>query len=162
MCFLWYFQEHNQIPENIFRNIFWNAIKHIKTFSFSKRSEEHTSELQSNDPHSTDLVDRSIAPIKQRSTPTPLDLASATRSHLRIHRTISPLDQTQSPLSLPFSLNLTEFDEIFFLGFVSFVFLYWLDLMNFFPGFCFFCVSILRNDIIYLFDSWEDVRKCEQ
>ena len=119
-------------------------------------------ELQSNDPHSTDLVDRSIAPIKQRSTPTPLDLASATRSHLRIHRTISPLDQTQSPLSLPFSLNLTEFDEIFFLGFVSFVFLYWLDLMNFFPGFCFFCVSILRNDIIYLFDSWENVRKCEQ
>ena len=22
MCFLWYFQEHNQIPENIFRNFF--------------------------------------------------------------------------------------------------------------------------------------------
>ena len=119
-------------------------------------------ELQSNDPHSTDLVNRSTAPIKQRSTPTLLDLASAARSHLRIHRTISPLDQTQSPLSLLFSLNLTEFDEFFFLGFVSFVFLYWPDLMNFFPGFCFFCVSVLRNDIIYLFDSWEDVRKCEQ
>ena len=70
-------------------------------------------ELQSNDPHSTDLVDLSTAPIKQRSTPTPLDLASTARSHLRIHRTISLLDQTQSPLSLPFSLDLTEFDEFF-------------------------------------------------
>ena len=63
-------------------------------------------ELQSNDPHFTDLIDRSIASIKQRSTPTPLDLTSATWSHLCIHRTISPL-------SLPFSLNLTEFDEFF-------------------------------------------------
>ena len=36
---------------------------------------------------------------------------------------ISPLDRTQSPLSLPSSLNLTEFDEFFCLGFVSFVFL---------------------------------------
>ena len=38
MCFLWYFQEHNQTSENIFRNIFWNATKHMKTFSFSKNS----------------------------------------------------------------------------------------------------------------------------
>ena len=38
MCFLWYFQEHNQILENIFQNIFWNAIKHIKTFSFPENS----------------------------------------------------------------------------------------------------------------------------
>ena len=36
MCFLWYFQEHNQTPENIFQNIFWNATKHMKTFSFSE------------------------------------------------------------------------------------------------------------------------------
>ena len=34
MCFLWYFQEHNQTSENIFQNIFWNATKHMKTFSF--------------------------------------------------------------------------------------------------------------------------------
>ena len=34
MCFLRYFQEHNQTSENIFRNIFWNATKHIKIFSF--------------------------------------------------------------------------------------------------------------------------------
>ena len=54
------------------------------------------------------------APIKQRSTPTPLDLASATQSRLRIRRVISPLDRTQSSLSLPSSLNLTEFDEFFF------------------------------------------------
>ena len=51
--------------------------------------------------------------------------------------------QTQSPLSLPSSLNLTRFDDIFF--WVLFVFLYW-----------------RMNNIIYLFDSWENVRKCEQ
>ena len=39
----------------------------------------------------------------------------------------------------------------------------WPNLMNFFfSGFCFFCVSILRNDIIYLFGNWENERKCEQ
>ena len=36
MCFLWYFQEHNQISENIFWNIFWNATKHMKHFPFRK------------------------------------------------------------------------------------------------------------------------------
>ena len=30
MCFLRYFQEHNQTSENIFRIIFWNATKHMK------------------------------------------------------------------------------------------------------------------------------------
>ena len=43
-------------------------------------------------------------------------------------------------LSLPSSLNLTGFDDFFFVGF------------------CFFCVYLLRNDIIYLFRSWENVR----
>ena len=38
MCFLWYFQEHNQTPENIFQNFFWNATKHLKIFSFPKNS----------------------------------------------------------------------------------------------------------------------------
>ena len=32
------FQEHNQTPENIFRKIFWNATKHMKTFSFLENS----------------------------------------------------------------------------------------------------------------------------
>ena len=32
----------------------------------------------------------------------------------------------------------------------------------FFVGFFFFCVYLLRNDIIYLFGSWENLRKCEQ
>ena len=36
MCFLWYFQEYNQTPKNIFRNIFWNATKRMKIFSFSE------------------------------------------------------------------------------------------------------------------------------
>ena len=39
--------------------------------------------------------------------------SNATRSRLRLRRAISPLDRTQSPLSLP-SLNLTGFDEFFF------------------------------------------------
>ena len=91
-------------------------------------------ELQFDDPHSTGLVDCSTAPIKQRSTLTPLDLASAARSRLHIRHAISPLDRTQSPLSLPSSLNLTGFDEFFF---------------RFFS----FCVSVLRNVIIYLFGS---------
>ena len=34
MCFLYYFQKYNQTPENIFQNIFWNATKHLKIFSF--------------------------------------------------------------------------------------------------------------------------------
>ena len=38
MCFLWYFQEYNQTSENIFRNFFWNATKHMKTFSFPENS----------------------------------------------------------------------------------------------------------------------------
>ena len=75
--------------------------------------------------------------IKQRLTPTSRDLASAAQSRLR--RAISPLDRTQSPLSLPSSLNLTSFDDFFFFGF------------------CFFWVCGLRNDIIYLFGSWENV-----
>ena len=48
--------------------------------------------------------------------------------------------RTQSPLSLPSSLNLTRFDNIFFLGFV--------------------CVSVLRNEWYYIF-VWQ-LRKCEQ
>ena len=38
MCFLMYFQEHNQTSENIFRNIFWNTTKRMKIFSFPKNS----------------------------------------------------------------------------------------------------------------------------
>ena len=34
MYFLWYFQQHNQTPENIFHNIFPNTTKHLKIFSF--------------------------------------------------------------------------------------------------------------------------------
>ena len=36
MGFLEHFQEYNQTPENIFQNIFWNATKHLKIFSFPK------------------------------------------------------------------------------------------------------------------------------
>ena len=60
------------------------------------------------------------APFKQRSTPTPLDLAftSAARSYLLIK---------PSRLSLFLLLSI------------------WWDLMNFFSRFCFFCVSVLTE-----------------
>ena len=38
MCFLYYFQQHNQTLENIFQNIFWNATKHLKKFSFPENN----------------------------------------------------------------------------------------------------------------------------
>ena len=38
MGFLEHFQEYNQTPENIFQNIFWNATKHLKIFSFPENS----------------------------------------------------------------------------------------------------------------------------
>ena len=38
MCFLYYFQQHNQTLENIFQSIFWNATKHLKIFSFPENS----------------------------------------------------------------------------------------------------------------------------
>ena len=43
-------------------------------------------------------------------------------------------------------MNLIGFDQI-----------WWI----FFVGFC-FCVYLLRNGIIYLFGSWENMRKCEE
>ena len=36
MCFLYYFQQHNQTRENIFQSICWNATKYLKMFSFPK------------------------------------------------------------------------------------------------------------------------------
>ena len=36
MCFLEHFKEYNQILENIFQSIFWNATEHLKMFSFLK------------------------------------------------------------------------------------------------------------------------------
>ena len=38
MSFLEHFQEYNKTPENIFQNIFWNATKYLKIFSFPKNS----------------------------------------------------------------------------------------------------------------------------
>ena len=112
-------------------------------------------------------------PIKQRSTPT---LIAPRQS------TLAPIADPHQRRSLFLRLLIwPDLMNFFFLGFVSFVFLcmigfdedffwvffllcfsVWPDLMNIFSGFCFFCVSVLRNDIIYLFGSWENVRKCEQ
>ena len=73
-----------------------------------------------------------ISPLDQTQSLPPCNLAfrlnpiaSTTWSHLRLCCAITPLDRTQSPLSLPSSLNLTDFDELVLLGFVSLVFIYW-------------------------------------
>ena len=73
-----------------------------------------------------------ISPLDQTQSLPPCNLAfrlnpiaSATRSRLRLCCAITPLDRTQSPFSLPSSLNLTDFDELVLLGFVSLVFIYW-------------------------------------
>ena len=104
---------------------------------------------------------QSLPPRNLASRLTPI--ASATRSRLCLYCASTPLDQTQLPLSLPSSLNLTRFDEFFFLGFVSFVFLYWLDLMNFFSRFCFF-VFLYWGMILYIClaaeKMWVISRKC--
>ena len=111
----------------------------------NKREPSPQTELQSDDPHSTSLVDRSTAPIAPfSSTLTPLDLASAARSLLRIRRAILPLDRTKSPLSLPSSLSLTGFDEFFFS--VLFLLCFCIDrIWWIFFGFCFFCISVLTR-----------------
>ena len=107
------------------------------------------------------------------------------RSQLRSHKAsiaiswstapIAAPRWTQSPLSLPSSLNLTGFDDFFFLGFVCvsvlrnewyYIFVWqprkcekmWSDLMIFFLGFV--CVSVLRNEWYFTF-VWQS-RKCEQ
>ena len=52
------------------------------------------------------------APCRSHSTNQAKIDSNTARS--RLHRAISPLDLTQSHLSLPSSLNLTKFDEFFF------------------------------------------------
>ena len=108
----------------------------------------------------TTLTKPQISPIALRSHRSHQDRSS--RSHQdRIDRTLGshrlhwslsfpiwcrrpPLILIYLSLSLPSSLNLTGFDEFFLVGF------------------CFFCIYLLKNGIIYLFGSWENVRKCEK
>ena len=107
--------------------------------------------LQFDDPHSTGFVDRSTAPIapdriglafafasttliKQRSTPTLLDLAFASAAW-------------SNPVA-----SLSSF-------FSQFDWIWWI----FFSGFCFFCVSVLRNDINICLTAekmWATSKKC--
>ena len=108
----------------------------------------------------TTLTKPQISPISLRSHRSHRDRSS--RSHQdcidrtlgshRLHWSLSFPIWCRRPLliliylslSLPSSLNLTGFDEFFLVGF------------------CFFCIYLLKNGIIYLFGSWENVRKCEK
>ena len=93
--------------------------------------------------HRTDR-NRSTAPrdLAPRSHPSTSPANPEPRSCIRLHR-----DRTETaPIALRSQrngwvlMNLTGFDEFFF------------------DGFC-LCVYLLRNGIIYLFGSWENVRK---
>ena len=101
-------------------------------------------------PTSTLHTVRRQAPAAQPSQARQASVRFAPRLHprialiaLRSHRSLSFLIWCRRPLliliylslSLPSSLNLIRFDDFFLVGF------------------CFFCVYLLRNDIIYLFGS---------
>ena len=79
----------------------------------------------------TGLADHNIVLI----TPV-LSIAAQDRSHCANQAPIAPVSSIVAPRRS--SKDRTGFDEFFF-------------------GFCFFCVRGLRNDIIYLFGSWENV-----
>ena len=148
----------------------WSENFHFKPFPDSRAERERERESPilrpSSSPTTIAAHSSDQAPIRWSI----LSIAAPRRSSKdRLqHHSISPLPRYLASRSNPIaslSSFFSQFDRIwwiFFLGFVSFVFLYWPDLMNFFLGFCLFCVSVLRNDIIYLFGSWENVRKCEQ
>ena len=130
-------------------------------------------------------ISPSTAPIVISPSSRSRSQQRAVRSRLRLRRTISPSPsphdlaprRTQLPLSLPSSLNLTGFDDFFFLGFVCvsilrnkwyYIFVWqprkcekiWLDLMIFFSGFC-LCFCIKEWMILYIRlateKMWENV-----
>ena len=99
-----------------------------------------------------------IAPVSSIAVPCQLHRAdqakidsNATRS--RLHRTTL---SSYPPRDLAFRSNPVASLSSFFSQFdrIWWIFFFW---------FCFFCVYLLRNDIIYLFGSWENwatSRKC--
>ena len=96
-----------------------------KSFSLTVKYEDlkckidYTSILPSN--HFRKRKEKKNKTKREREPPT---VKEREAGHLNLRLTPQPLDRTQSPLSLPSSLNLTGFDEFFLFGFVSFVFIY--------------------------------------
>ena len=68
MCFLMYFQEHNQTSENIFRNIFWNTTKRMKIFSFLKNI--YFLEILLHEPNATLVVKTKNIPKRKGKSKT--------------------------------------------------------------------------------------------
>ena len=101
---------------------------------------------QSPGSHAFDFVDFARLQLRRYHTPGShaFDFADFARLRLRRDGTETALIALRSQLRNGWVLmNLTGFDEYFLVGFC-------------------FCVYLLRNDIIYLFGSWENVRKCEE
>ena len=104
--------------------------KKIVDVALVRQSQERDRERKKRDDHTS-------------PTPTSLDLASVTRSRLCLRCTISPSPPSIEPnrLSLFFLLSI------------------WLDLMNFFAGFCFFCEWVWNWFIFHMFTAEEVYEK---
>ena len=140
----------------------WSENFHFKPFPDSHGERERAQitpqiELQSDDHR----------PVSShRATPMPTRTSANPHQHRsskdRLQRRSHRADQANIDSNAAQSLLRCAIWWIFFLVlFLLCFYMTWFDEF-FFPEFCFFCVSVLRNDIIYLFDSWENVRKCVQ
>ena len=142
------------LPSNDFRNYsFLTHSSHthtnlISTPTHAPTSTPHTVRRQPPVAQPSQVKPSQPSSGKIRTEIAPIALRSHPRITPRSHRSLSfpiwcrrlPLILIYLSLSLPSSLDLTRFDDFFLVGF------------------CFFCIYLLRNDIIYLFESWENVR----
>ena len=144
----------------------WFEVKIFTSNHFRTHTERERERAQINPQ--IELQSNDHRPVSShRATPTPTCTSANPHQHRsskdRLQCRSHHADQAKIDFNAAQSLLRCAIWWIFFFfGFVSFVFLYDLIWWIFFSKFCFFCVSILRNDIIYLFDSWENVRKCVQ
>ena len=125
-------------PKKLVRSSHWSTHAELSHSILSlmvvrSPSSTHSSSIapRRSSANCTGLADHNIVLI----TPV-LSIAAQDRSHCADQAPIAPVSSIVAPRRS--SKDRTGFDEFFF-------------------GFCFFCVRGLRNDIIYLFGSWENV-----
>ena len=159
----------------------WSENFHFKPFPDSCTQRESLDLRPSSSPTTTAAHSSDHAPIRWSI----LSIAAPRRSSKdRLqHHSISPPPRYIASRSNPVASLSSFFSQVdriwwfFFLGFVSFVFLYWPDLMNFFSEFCFFCISVLTGFdeffswvlfiLCFCIEEWYyifvwQLRKCEQ
>ena len=111
---------------------------------------------------------RELSPVKPRSSPRPMAPSVWSRRsnpsliwsrHLSSSIVLKPISDEPGLIVLAFASAARSYLYIKPSRLsLSLLLSIWPNLMNFFFfGFCFLCVSLFRNDIIYLFGSWENV-----